>query len=43
MKIMLMKNSNDNIGNQTREIPPQPTALWRAPLYEKYKVQPQIL
>jgi len=36
---MSMKNSNDTIGNQTRDLPacnavPQPTALPRAPFWE---------
>jgi hypothetical protein len=37
---MSMKNSNDTIGNGTRDLPtctavPQPTALLRAPFYDK--------
>ena len=37
-RIISMKNSNDTMGNQTRDLPtcsavPQPTALLRVPLY----------
>ena len=37
MALMSMKNSNDTIGNRTRDLPacsavPQPTALPRAPI-----------
>jgi len=43
-----MKNSNDNIGNQTHEILPQPTAPPHAPTVwkvqrTKQNVQPQLL
>ena len=43
-RIMSMKNSNDTIGNWTRDLPtcsavPQPTALQRAPHFLKYNMK----
>ena len=42
-RIMSMKNSNDTIGNRTRDLPacssvPQPTAPPRTPSYLQYKI-----
>jgi hypothetical protein len=47
-RIMSTKNSNDNIGNRTRDIPacsavPQPTALQRAPIWSRLRGIKQLM